>query len=427
MILVFTKHITPRLQYTLNYIFRNFLNTEYNITTNKDEFTTSDLPKINYSPEKINGSINIKPSGLLYETGIKKSTPVYKKKDGKHYLFHTFEEGFDLEFDIFSAVFYMISRYEEYGYKFTFRHSDSIAFEYGFLTLPVVNIWVSELKNILNKKYKLQLSLPEHKHLSTIDIDNAYAIKHKGLLRYMLATARSTVRRDAEDLKTRLKLLFSRTKDPYDTYDFIKDLHNRYNKKPIFFILLADYGKYDKNLNYKNKAYRNLIKDLDKFATVGIHPGYASNFDSTKLQTEISRLKKILGREITVSRQHFLMLDLPQTYRNLIKLGIKEDYTMGYSSFPGFRAGTSVPFNFYDLEAEAETSIKIYPFQVMDVALNKYLGLTPEEAIDFSLKIINHTKKYGGYFISAWHNESLGEFRQWKGWHTVFEQILKNG
>jgi hypothetical protein len=426
MILIYSREITPRLKYTLNYIFRDFFNVKYNLINNKDEFIAASSPKINYSPEQIPGTINIKPHKLLFEKGIKDFTPVYKKKNDNHYLFHTFEEGYDLEFDIFSAVFYLISRYEEYHHPYNFRHSDSIAFNYGFLTVPVVNIWLSELKNILNKKYKLNLSLPEYKHISTIDIDNAFAFKHKGIIRYLLATGRSMLRRDTEDLSTRIKVLQAKAKDPYDTYDFIKNIHNQYDKTPIFFILLADYGKYDKNLNYKNKHYQKLIIELAKYAKIGIHPGYASNFNNEKLIEEISRLKNILNREISYSRQHFLMLNLPNTYRNLINLGIKEDYTMGYSSFPGYRAGTSVPFYFYDLEADRETNLKIFPFQVMDVSLNRYLNFSPEEAIEFSLKIINLTKKYGGTFISAWHNESLSEFRNWKGWRKVFEQILKN-
>jgi len=145
------------------------------------------------------------------------------------------------------------------------------------------------------------------------------------------------------------------------------------------------------------------------------------------LQQEFYRLKKIIRGPITKSRQHFLMLKFPLTYRNLIKLGINEDYTMGFSTIAGYRAGTTVPFKFYDIEKEETTQLKIFPFVIMDVALNKYSKLTPEQAIETSIQHINIVKKYGGIFISAWHNESLSEFRQWKGWRKVFEQIIKNG
>jgi len=427
MILVYSTKDSPRLSYTLEYVFSRFLNEKFELTHDKESFIAADQPKINYSTEIIQDAINIKSSGILFEKGIKNITPIYKKSNGKHYLFHIFEKGYDLQFDVFSAVFYMISRYEEYGKGYDFRHSDSVAFEYGFLTEPVVNIWISELRAALQKKYGINLKMPQYKHIPTIDIDNAYAFKYKGVLRYVLATGKNLLKRHYNEISMRFSVLAGKKEDPFDTYDYIETLHNKYGKTPYFFILLANYGKFDKNLNYRNKHYVALIKRLSKSGNVGIHPGYASNLDFNKLQEEVNRLKNILGNEVKISRQHFLRLKFPYTYRNLIKLGIEEDYTMGYSSFPGFRAGTTVPFYFYDLETEKTTGLKIIPFQIMDVALNRYLGLKPDEAIEFSLKIISRIKKYGGIFVSAWHNESLSEYREWTGWRKVYEQIAANG
>ncbi len=428
MIWLCAEHITPRLKYIAHYVFDTFFSTSYRITGCNEQAVNFDGIKIYYGNQPKNGFFNIPAtSGIIGEQHSRTVKPVHTVKNNKHYLFAHNHGGFDMDFDVFGAVFFMISRYEEYGYRYNFNHTLSLAFKHGFLDKPVVNIWLDELKNQINTRFNAQLKTPAYKHLSTIDIDNAYAYKNKSLMRHTLSTARSILRKDFTDITTRIKVLSGKQQDPYDTYGYIKEIHDKYGKRPVFFILLSNYGKYDKNISHKNKNYQSLIRKLAEYADVGIHPGYASNSSFETLAGEIKKLETILGRKITKSRQHFLMLKLPDTYRNLISLGIKEDYTMGFSTFPGYRAGTTVPFKFYDLGKEAETSLTIYPFSVMDVALNKYLGLTPGQAIETVIKHINQTKKYGGTFVSAWHNESLSEFRQWQGWRKVFEQILKNG
>jgi hypothetical protein len=136
-------------------------------------------------------------------------------------------------------------------------------------------------------------------------------------------------------------------------------------------------------------------------------------------------LRSVLNKDISSSRQHFLRIVLPSTYRNLIEQDITDDYSMGYAALPGFRAGICTPFNFYDLDLEIETKLRIHPFAVMDGTLNDYLGLTPADAIDHIKALIKEVKKVDGTFISLWHNESLSDQKRWKGWKRVYEQLIK--
>ena len=126
-----------------------------------------------------------------------------------------------------------------------------------------------------------------------------------------------------------------------------------------------------------------------------------------------------------LSRQHFLKLTFPNTYRHLIQVGIQSDYTMGYADNIGFRAGIATPFYWYDLENEAMTNLKIYPFQVMEVTLKEYLKLSPEEAIVYVKPLIEATKAVGGTFTTLWHNSTLSETEGYEGWRRVYEAILE--
>ena len=144
------------------------------------------------------------------------------------------------------------------------------------------------------------------------------------------------------------------------------------------------------------------------YVKVGIHPSWASNADTHKLSKEISRLEAIVNREVIRSRQHFLRLDLPTTYRRLIDLGILHDYTMGYASQVGFRAGTSLPFYFYDLDNEKITSLKIVPFVYMDGVLNDKLKYTPKKCIKIIKDIKQKVKDVEGLYFAGQINGTTG-------------------
>ena len=143
---------------------------------------------------------------------------------------------------------------------------------------------------------------------------------------------------------------------------------------------------------------------MDEFSDVGIHPSYGSGDRVESVQKEIRRLEQILDRPICSSRQHYLKMSFPETYRTLIANGIEEDYSMGYSEVPGFRAGTCTPFKFYDLQANEPTNLTVYPFAVMDRTLNDHLKLSPEEAIERVSDLFAEVKAVHGTLVSVWHN-----------------------
>jgi hypothetical protein len=159
---------------------------------------------------------------------------------------------------------------------------------------------------------------------------------------------------------------------------------------------------------------------------MGIHPSYYTVENPDLLKTEIENLEKVLNVDIHRSRQHFLRLVLPDTYQNLIENDIEDDFTMGYAALPGFRAGICDTYNFYNLDLETETKLRIHPFAVMDGTLNDYLKLSPDGAIKKIEQLMNEVKKVNGTFISLWHNEALSDEKRWKGWRKVYESMLES-
>lgn len=193
----------------------------------------------------------------------------------------------------------------------------------------------------------------------------------------------------------------------------------------MFFSLMADYDQYDKPESYLNSHHRELLQHVDDHANMGIHPGYYSLENPKALDEEIRRLQDILHRPIVRARYHFLRMRLPESYRMLVHAGIQHDYSMGYADTIGFRAGISSPYPFYDLERDLEIQLIVHPFSVMDTTLQKYMHLSPDDAVEQYRTLIGELRSVGGTFCCIVHNQNLGELFGWEGWRRVYEQMLE--
>ncbi len=446
--LIYTEHTTPRLQFVLNFIFRDVFRAELTITENGEEFRAHGGPKINYSTPPIGEALNVPVSGFLSAGGIKEVDPGLDTTGSLPLLFranHFIDPGnaglhsranqlsgpdhSDLDFDLFAAVFYMISRYEEYLPFESDRHGrfeagNSLAWQNGFLETPVTDLWIQVLAEKLTARFPgLKLSPGSFRFLPTCDIDLPFAYMHRGRVRTLGALVKAGLQGDP-DQKLRKDVLSRQAKDPFDTFTEMEAIHLLHKIRPKIFFLTARYGKYDKSISPRSRVFRDLVKQSMKYADVGIHPSYRSSDNPAELQREVRILSGITGEQVRCSRQHFLKFRLPQSYRNYIAAGIREDYSMGFASAAGFRAGTSRPFFFYDLQKEEETPLKVIPFQVMDRTLKDYMKLTPEQVIAKIRAIADATRSAGGTFVSIWHNDAFSDLGEWKGWKDVYLQMI---
>lgn len=430
MILVYTHQISPRVQYVFKMVFKQFLNCDVRFTSLVEEFIADDGVKISYTKNPLGSELFFQSHSILFEKGIVDQDIKVKSKNG-HKVFFEQGENSALPFDVFAASFYLLSRYEEYLPHFKdrfqrFPAKESLAFQSGFLKIPIIEFWLKDLVATIQSKFP-SFNPPQRqfKFFNTIDVDNAYCYLEKGIVRSIGASVRSILNLDFEDVAKRIRVLLGKEQDPYDTFDYLLDLQKKYQFESIYFFLLADYGYNDKNIAVNSKKFQSLVKSMSDYVKVGIHPSWASNSDSGKLSTEIMRLEGMVNREVVRSRQHFLKLDLPSTYRRLIDLGIREDYTMGYASQVGFRAGTSLPFYFYDLDMETQTQLLVHPFAVMDGTLNEYMELTVDDAQYLVKELMDRVKEVNGTFISLWHNETVSDNRHWYEWKQVYEFTLE--
>ena len=420
-LLVYTLTKSPRKTYIFNHILVSILGINYTITHNKQTFLDYNGAKFNYSGLPFGDELFIEQHSFIDENKIREQIFDYAS-------FLDYQVPYAVTagifcFDMFSAAFYLLSRYEEYlpsqkDNHGRYKAENSMAFTHNFLHKPVIDNWAYALLDELSHRFPdIKYTQRAFTFIPTIDIDNPYYLKTETLKN-----------KSIKIIKALLKGYFSILKhDPFDTYQYLKTLHQHYNLEPIFFFLVGNQHEFDSApvLNANNFAYKKLIQSVSKYAQLGIHPSYQSNQNVAILTAEIGVLKSALSdKKIELSRQHFLKLDFPETYNNLMLQNIKHDYTMGYASQTGFRASTCTPFYWYNLQTETVTNLNIHPFAIMDQTLKKYLGLSIKAAIIQNQKLINEVKKVNGNFISLWHNETLSDFSTWQGWRKVYQEIL---
>ena len=429
MILIYTHITSPRLQYICDFIFKELLGLDHSITIDSEEFINYDGAKINYSDKPIPGhNFWIKNCELLFEEIILPQR-IECFETGSNKAFFKTPKAFetDLPFDLFAATFYLITRYEEYlphekdSYG-RYAHENAIAFKEGFLVLPLVNIWVREFAGKLKEKFPaLHIQYSIYRFEPTYDIDIAYSYKHKGLSRNI-----------GGFLKTpsleRISVLQGSKKDPFDSYDWMDELHLQNKLSPLYFFLVAEKnGTYDKNILPHKDAMWKLVKRHAKKYHIGLHPSWQSGDDPALIKKEKGQLEAMCnGDQASVrnSRQHYIRFNLPGGYQQLINAGITDDYSMGYGSINGFRASVASPYYWYDLEKEEQTQLRIHPFCFMDANSFYEQKGSPESAYGEMMHYYDQCKTTGGTLTMIWHNNFLGSGKQYKGWKEAYSKFI---
>ena len=217
--------------------------------------------------------MHIQAHDLLFEKGVNDPELELNFRNGKPYIFeHQCESN--LNYDPFAAIFFFISRYEEYMIHRKDSHQrfpadSSFSFENQILNKPVVDHWALELLDVLLEQFPdLVYKKRKFKAVNTIDVDQAFSIKEKGLIRSSMILLRSLLSFKFSQFRQQVSVLFGKSKDTYDTFSFIFNKTKLYPSiEHRFFVLLGEYGTYDKNIhprkkiknngNYKNKKYRS--------------------------------------------------------------------------------------------------------------------------------------------------------------------------
>lgn len=422
MLLIYTSKATPRFNYTCNWIFGQLMS-DWKVTENIEDYRNHAGAKIFYDKIENPGSgLLIHPAELIKDDLLHSELPVKSTIEEMPVLYRDVTE---FGFDIFSAVFFMLSRYEEYlpfegDAHYRFPASQTLAFQNSFLQLPVCDMWVDYLKEYLIRLYPgIQFITTKQSCILTYDIDVAFKFRGRKMTRRIASILKDLSSFNFKRIIERLKVMSGTIKDPWDISDYVKVQAEKIGADCVFFFPAGQKTEYDRSLDLSNQEVTALISRIKQFAHIGIHPSYFSPENKLKLQQEMKTLERVAGLSIFQSRQHFLRFKIPDTFLNLSESGIREDFSMAFPDMNGFRAGTSHPFNFYDLKNECETGLKIFPSCIMDQTCIHYLKYSAEDSWEIIKKYIDLVFRYNGIFIPIFHNDHLAG----KDWMEIHDRM----
>lgn len=427
MLLVYTHKITPRVTYAFKHIVLRILNIPVSFTTTVEEFIAHDSLKISYTKQPLSSEVFVRSHELLFEQGLS-DLDINVQDWGHTKCFFSTSEKSALPFDIFAATFYLLSRYEEYLPHVNdeygrFLATESLAYNKGFLHQPVVDIWAYKFRSLL------MIHFPDFKFPTrsygiqpVIDVPVAYYFRKKGFLRTLGGTLNDLLTLKIKRLYQRYQSIAGFKRDPYDTFKWIVTNQKKTATKFIVFFLIGEYSTYDKNISINKKEFITLIKYVGDYCKIGLKVSFLALDDMNLLKKEKRNMEATINYGLEATRNSFSKLNLPETYRNLIELEVKQDYTMGYINYMGFRAGTCTPFQFYDLDYEIQTPLQIIPFHCVDYAFLKRQSLLDKK--EDLQRIIQEVKNVDGIFVPVFHNYAFSNMERWTGFRELFRMVL---
>jgi hypothetical protein len=427
-IVVYSPKSSKRLVYVLDWLINEQLRLDYELIHN--EHSLKDLPFFISYGTKFPNSLSIPDATLLWEKGIVDHDPSTGSWNQLPTLFERNTPGYTIHFDLFSALFFLLSRYEEY-YPHTpdahdrYPATESILYKHKWLQRPLADEWVQALRVLIQEQFRINLPAVSFSYLPSYDIDIAWSYKYKGFMRTAGAQARDVWARNKTVYKERMAVITNRKQDPYDSYDWMKQLHANNNTRPIYFILSSlNTTPYDKNILPSHPKMQQLVRDISEYAEIGLHPSYYSDKDKTLLK-EKETLENITQKTISISRQHYIKMKVPDTCLLLLRSGISQDYSMGYGSHLGFRAGTGQSFFWYNLRNEFTTPLRLHPFCFMDTTAMFEEKLSLSDSFDRLRAMTRILQRCNSKLTTIFHNFSLGTAPEWLWWKGAYKEFLE--
>jgi hypothetical protein len=281
-----------------------------------------------------------------------------------------FFDGSTFAFDVFETLFFHLSRYEECfpGDKNS-RESDDILVKKANLEQEPL---VDQLVIALVKALGLKLDVSATSYLLTHDIDKIYKYNHGWDAIKAFAwpiVYRQNLLWGWKNITGYFQVRKGKSKDPYDTYDFLFRSESKWKKKIVFFMAGGEspYDLYDQSYAKNLPMIWALAKD--KGYEIGLHPSYKTAEDATMMEAEKKNLEKLSQEKLRNTRQHFLRYFFPKSSKIIEKSGFELDSTLGFTRWIGFRTGTGYAHHLYDFEEEKAFSFQVLPLVVMDSSL----------------------------------------------------------
>ncbi len=427
MLLVYTQKLTPRITYIFKHICTRILGVEVQFTSVIEELISHEGPKLSYGKQPMGNELFIQSHGLLTQQGFESVDIIVKDWETTKCFFSVSDKS-ALPFDIFSASFYLLTRYEEYlphvkDEMGRFTATESLAFNEGFLKQPVVDIWAYKFKTLLQGYFPDQLFPKKELTIHNIvEAKKPFAYIQRGFFRSLISYSKDILKLRLRNVMNRTQAMLGVRRDPFDTFKWIMNVSKKSKTHLTMFFMLGEALLFEESLNTKRLRFRMLVKFIADYKEVGLIFSYKALQDYEILKNEKLRMEDITNRTLRSSINAQYLVNLPEIYRNLVELEVEKDFTMMYENEVGFRASTCTPYLFYDLDYEIKTPLIIHPIAINTTAFFKKY---PSEINKTVNAIFTSVEKVNGTFSMLFSNRDFSSSERNKIWRTIFSEKLQ--
>lgn len=333
----------------------------------------------------------------------------------------------ELAVDVIRTAFFMLSRVEELAPTPRDRHGRfpgwaSAAARLGVLQRPVVDEQVALLRALMDALWPNSLPSASCGGVDvSCDVDEPYErwIRSPAYLAKGLAGALLRRRSPAVAMRRLRNALASRRADyrhdPHWTFDWYMDQCERAELQARFFFIARQGGRdVDAAYDLREPRMLGLLRRIcERGHLIGLHGSYGSYRSAEALSEERRALESAcelagVPREIVDNRQHFLQWTVNESVPCLEQAGFKTDSSGGFSDAPGFRFGTSRPFQMWSWHSMRPSKLTQRPLIVMETTLLAQGERSiSEQLVDQILTLRTTATQHGGNFGFLWHNSNL--------------------
>jgi hypothetical protein len=126
------------------------------------------------------------------------------------------------------------------------------------------------------------------------------------------------------------------------------------------------FGRHSTRTDIRWRSSREMARLIQQAGmNIGLHGSYGAREDDS-YQWEKERLEQVIGMRVRMHRNHYLRFSPEKLYHQMEGAGIEYDFSCGFVSRIGFRAGSARAHRGFDWSRDRESKVRSVPLVFMD-------------------------------------------------------------
>lgn len=319
--------------------------------------------------------------------------------------------------DIFSSVFFLLSRWEESLYgrdeKGDCKEANLFVVRNGLYHRPIVHEYECFLRSIFEEQ-GVPSKQREYKVVMTHDVDGLMTPSWMRIAKDLVLQLKDGPPPVSPLFLTWRQKIDYKIKFPneYAQVGMYVDLCEKYNIPEWFYFKVCAADEVEATYNYDDPKVQRVIDKLvslnNSNIVMGFHPSQSTFNNPNQWGKESQRINKLSGFKSTIGRNHHLLFNL-STLRmwesSFAEQGRPFDISnCVFHARHGFRSGIAVPYPVFDYYERRQMNMVEHPNQIMDTVIRYQAKTkTDEERYDDLKEVVDAVRKYKGELVLTWH------------------------